>query len=128
MPFLHPALQLKEVPQDTNQDPLIFILFVNNVSTSINCSSRNTLNFTYWSLEECELLQSDIDNVTKWRKNKLLELNESHRKRTCHVHFLDFTGERFKSSELCIVYTCTSNKDLLVADGLCMLSSCMIAC
>jgi len=34
-----------------------------------------------------------------FRMDKLIA-NQDHRKRTWFIHFIDFTGERFRSSEL----------------------------
>lgn len=71
------------VPQGSNLGPLLFLLFFNDIVNVVNYSlvllyaDDLKLIRTVTNTNDCELLQLDINNVSKWTDMNALELNIS---------------------------------------------------
>ena len=75
-----PYLQSSGVPQGSNLGPLMFIVFINDLSTAIQCDHQLYMDDlkiykSINSLTDIEYLQTDLSNVAVWCKNNKLSIN-----------------------------------------------------
>lgn len=98
------------VPQGSNLGPLLFILFVNDITTVIQYSEIRLfaddakLFLKIKNVNDCEKLQIDVNNIYKWSENNMLPLNISK----CSIMTYSF-----KSAENNFNFNYTINNDPL---------------
>ena len=70
------------VPQGSILGPILFLIFINDLPQSLSSKVRHfaddaILYFEVASVDDCQMLQSDLNKLTEWEEKWLVSLNSS---------------------------------------------------
>lgn len=104
------------VPQGSNLGPLLFLIFINDLPSEVKCdhllfADDLKIYLRITSIEDCIILQNELDRVVAWCTNNSLKLNVSKCKYLTFTRKLQFVRFNYNVNGN-IIERCTEFKDL----------------
>ena len=104
--------------------PLLFILFINDLEL---CVTSSTVGFfaddtriskQIGSLDDCKLLQEDLDNVVSWSRRNNMQLHEQKSELVIHKHKPGDLLHELPFSPLNMSYTSSAGEALYPSENI----------